>query len=149
MGNTITNVNMPPEANEIVNNILNNISLSSSSTCEASGANAQTITFGKIKTVNCDETNISNFNQGINTKVTAQCIQSSDFSNMIDSIVNQELMAPNDAGWPRPATEAPAVRTVWAGSHPPPPPARGSGPPSLPSRSTAGSGYPAPRACAG
>jgi spore coat protein U-like protein len=78
------------QVNEIVNEMVQNVSVTSSSICEGRSTNNQSINFGDIETIGCD-LYVGNINQDINSRVSVNCLQSDDFTQMMNHSINSEL----------------------------------------------------------
>jgi hypothetical protein len=97
MGPTyVTNVKNPV-VKKVLNDIQEDISTSSSNVCGAVSSNVQTIRFGNIKSRNCPVI-MENITNSITSSISANCIQSSDFKNMMNDKVNDQLNKLRSAG---------------------------------------------------
>lgn len=90
MGQTyVTNINNPV-VKKVLNDIHEDISTSLSNVCGAVSNNVQTIQFRGIKLKGC-KANYENIFNGMTSSVSANCIQSTEFKNMLQDKVIDHL----------------------------------------------------------
>jgi hypothetical protein len=85
----ITNIKNPV-VKKVLNDIQEDISTSSSNVCSNVSSNVQTIRIGNIKSRNCPVI-MENVTNSTTSSISANCIQSSEFKNMMNDIVNDHL----------------------------------------------------------
>ncbi len=88
MGGTSTKP-IAPALTKILNDIQENISTSSSNVCNGVYDAKQTINFGDIS--GCDDITISNVGNSMTSSVSANCMQSTDFKNLLQDKVTEQL----------------------------------------------------------
>jgi hypothetical protein len=90
MGNSPVYKSLPSNVKDIVDETINNISINTKNTCEVNSSNYQTLNLSDITATDCI-VNISDINQTMKSYINANCFQSNDFKDLLNSEIQNEI----------------------------------------------------------